>query len=477
MIYDVVIAGAGVIGGMLARELSKYRLNICILEKENDVACGASKANSGIIHGGYDPEPGTLKAKLNTAGVQKLYATAKELNVPYKNNGSMICAFGAQEDATVEMLYQRGLTNGIDDMEILSGDEARKMEPHLSGEVSSVLHVKNAGIICPYQLTIAAVGNAMDNGAELKLNFEIDRIEKTDDGFAVTSADGEQVIGKYLINCAGTGSDCVAQLAGDDTFTIIPRSGEYMLMDKVEGSRVSHTIFQVPTVDGKGILVTPTADGNLLIGPTATAVQGGNHTQTTPEGLAMVQKLALKSVPSVNLRSVITSFTGVRASVAGGDFIIGFSESVKDLIHVAAIDSPGLTCCVAIAEYVVSLMKKAGIALIENENFNPNRQDVHAFHKMTDEEKNAYIQQNPAFGKIVCRCEGISEGEILQALRLNPPAQDVDGVKRRTRSGMGRCQGGFCGPTVMKLIAESLGIPKEQVTKSGKGSQIVSGKR
>lgn len=477
MNYDVIIAGAGVIGGMLARELSKYRFNICILDKENDVACGASKANSGIIHGGYDPEPGTLKAKLNTAGVEKLYAVAEELCVPYRKNHSMVCAFGEQEDATVEMLYQRGLTNGITDLEILTGDDARKIEPQLSEKVSSVLHVKNAGIICPYQLTIAAVGNAMDNGADLKLNFEIDRIEKTEDGFTVTSVDGERVTGKYLINCAGTGSDRIAKLAGDESFAIIPRSGEYLLMDKAEGTRVSHTIFQVPTVDGKGILVTPTADGNLLIGPTATAVQGGSDTQTTPEGLAAVQRLALKSVPSVNLRSVITSFTGVRASVAGGDFIIGFSESVENLVNIAAIDSPGLTCCVAIAEYVVSLMEQSGITLEKNTSFDPNRQDAHEFHKMTDEEKNAYIQQHPEFGKIVCRCEGISEGEILQALRMNPPARDVDGVKRRTRSGMGRCQGGFCGPTVMKLIAQELRIPKEQVTKSGKGSEIVSGKR
>lgn len=477
MMYDIVIAGAGVIGGMLAREFGKYRLRICILEKENDVACGASRANSGIIHGGYDPEPGTLKAKLNAAGVEKLYTAAEELCVPHRKNRSMVCAFGAQEDATVEMLYRRGLENGITDLEILTGEEARKIEPNLSENVSTVLHVKNAGIICPYQLTIAAIGNAMDNGAELKLNFEINKIEKTVAGFVVTSADGEQVTGKYLINCAGAGSDLVARLAGDESFTIIPRAGEYLVMDKAEGSRVDHTIFQVPTVDGKGILVTPTADGNLLVGPTATAVQGSNSTQTTPEGLAAVQRLALKSVPGVNLRSVITSFAGVRASVAGGDFIIGFSKAVENFINVAAIDSPGLTCCVAIAEYVVSLVKQKGIPLEPNTEFVPNRQDVHAFHKMTNAEKNAFIRQNPAFGKIVCRCEGISEGEILQALRMNPAARDVDGVKRRTRSGMGRCQGGFCGPAVMKLIAQELGIPKEQVTKSGKGSQIVSGKR
>ena len=477
MVYDVLIAGAGVIGGMLARELSKYQLKICILERSNDVGCGASSANSGIVHGGYDPEPGTLKAKLNTVAVDKLYQAADELHVPYTRNGSMVCAFGEEEDVSVRELYQRGQINNIPNLAILSGDEAREIEPQLSKNVTSVLHVKNAGIICPYQLTVAAVGNAMDNGVDLKLNFEITEIKKRDGLFEVLSQKGNCVSGKYFINCAGAASDKVSAMAGDSSFTIIPRAGEYMLMDKVEGTRVKHTIFQVPTAEGKGILVSPTVDGNLLLGPTAVAVANGDCTQTTPKGLNAVQTLALKSVPSVNLRSVITSFCGVRASTAGGDFIIGFSKHTENLINVAAIDSPGLTCCVAIAQYVTELMAQAGIVLEPNLTFDPTRQDPHAFQKMNDEEKNEYIQKYPEFGQIVCRCESISEGEILQALRMNPPAPDVDGVKRRTRSGMGRCQGGFCGLHVMKLIAREQGISMEQVTKCGEGSQIVTGKR
>jgi glycerol-3-phosphate dehydrogenase len=477
MVYDVIIAGAGVIGGMLARELSKYQLRICILEKENDVACGASRANSGIIHGGYDPEPGTLKAKFNTVGVGKLYQAADELNVPYIKNGSMVCAFGENEDEIVRTLYQRGLENQIAELEILSGEAARMLEPQLSKEVTSVLHVRNSGIICPYQLTIAAVGNAMDNGVDLKLNYDIVRIERNDTTYFIHSADGHFIEGKYLINCAGTGSDRIAKLARDDSFTIIPRSGEYLLLDKAEGTRVHRTIFQVPTAEGKGILVSPTVDGNLLLGPTATVVQDGSCTPTTQAGLETVQRLALKSVPTVDLRSVITSFSGVRASTSGSDFVIGFSDKVQNLLNVAAIDSPGLTCCVAIAEYVVDLLRQSGVELISNPSFNPRRQDVHNFQKLSDDEKNTYIQNNPEFGKIVCRCEGITEGEILQALRMNPPARDLDGVKRRTRSGMGRCQGGFCGPYVMQLIAQELKIPKEKVTKCGDGSQIVIGKR
>ena len=475
--FDIVIAGGGVIGGMVAREMTKYKLSVCIVEKENDVACGASKANSGIVHGGYDPEPDTLKAKMNTLGVEKLFETAEKLHVPIVRNGSMVCAFNAKEDETVKELYKRGLVNKTPNMQILTGDEARKIEPNLSQAITSVLWVRNAGIVCPYDLTIAAVGNAMDNGAELKLNFEIVQVEKTQGNFVITSQDGETVEAKYLINCAGCGSDKVAKLCGDDSFAIIPRGGEYLLLDKAEGQCVSHTIFQCPSVEGKGILVSPTVDGNLLAGPTAGVVASAESKEITQAGIDAVTRLAAKSVPSVQFRNVITSFAGVRSSEKNGDFIIGFSEKTENLLHVAAIDSPGLTSCVAIAEYVVEIMKNAGVKLEENPSFDGTREDPHAFRKMTDEEKNAYIQENPAYGKIVCRCETVSEGEIRYALRTNPPACDIDGVKRRTRSGMGRCQGGFCGPYVMKLIAEERGIPMETVTKKGKGSEMVVGRR
>jgi len=475
MIYDVLIAGAGVTGAMVARELSRYQLSVCLLEKENDVACGASKANSGIVHGGFDPEPGTLKAKMNTEGIGLLYEAAKMLHVPCINNGSMVCAFGAEEEPAVEELYERGITNGIGGMSILSGEEARKIEPNLSEKITKVLLIPSAGIICPYDLTIAAVGNAMDNGVELKRNFEIKQIVKNEN-FSVTSADGEMVEGRYFVNCAGCHADKVADMVGDRFYDIIPRAGEYMLLDKVEGQRVSHTIFQVPSKEGKGILVSPTVDGNLLTGPTASQVASPEHKETTVSGLDMVQRLAAKSVPSVNFRQVITSFSGVRSSVKGGDFIIEESKKVKGFVHVAAIDSPGLTSCVAVAKYAVNILKDSGLALTEKENWDGTREDTHAFRKMDDDEKNAYIKEHPAYGKIVCRCETVSEGEIRDAIRRNPQAWDIDGVKRRTRSGMGRCQGGFCSPYVMKLIAEELNIPMETVTKTGRGSEPLIGK-
>ena len=476
MRYDVAIIGAGVIGGMVARELSRYQLKVCLLEKENDVATGASRANSGIIHGGYDPEPGTLKAKMNTEGIGLLYEAARELNVHHQNNGSMICAFGTpEEEATVEELYQRSLINGINCVRVISGDEARAMEPNLSEQVSKVLYVPNAGIICPYDLTIAAIGNAMDNGVELKRNFRVSSIEKGE-CFTVTSQDGEILEAARLVNCAGGYSDKIAEMAGDGFFTIIPRSGEYMLLDKTEGSRVKHTIFQVPSVEGKGILVTPTADGNLLTGPTATKVATPDSTQITPEGIATISRFAAKSVPSVNFRQVITSFSGVRSSEKNGDFIIKESEKVPGLVHAAAIDSPGLTSCVAIARMVVGILENTGVSLAPKAEWNGSRENTRAFREMTDEEKDAFIKANPDYGKIVCRCEQVSEGEIRAAIRRNPAAWDIDGVKRRTRGGMGRCQGGFCSPYVMKLIAREHGIPTEEVTKCGKGSEPLIGK-
>ncbi len=475
--YDVVIIGAGVIGGMLARQLSRYRLGVCLVEKGNDVALGASKANSGIVHGGYDPEPDTLKARMNTEGIEKLYAAARELNVPCINNGSFVCAFGTEEeeDALRELL-ERGRINGIEGLSLISGDEARRREPMLSEQVSMVLDVPNAGIICPYELTVAAVGNAMDNGTELKLNFEVSAITRENGVFTVTAADGATVQARYVVNCAGAYSDRVAAMVREESFTIIPRAGEYMLLDKNEGARVSHTIFQVPTKEGKGILVSPTVDGNLLTGPTASKVDGPDDNVTTPAGLAVVERLAAKSVPSVNFRQVITSFTGVRSSEKNGDFIIRPAKDVEGMLHVAAIDSPGLTSCVAIADYAIEQLRDMGLETVENPDFDGHRADPHAFRKMNDEEKDAYIKQNPAFGKIVCRCETVSEGEILDAIRRNPGARDIDGVKRRTRSGMGRCQGGFCMPYVMRLIAKERGVPMESVTKKGKGSEQLIGK-
>ncbi|MBQ6845961.1 MAG: FAD-dependent oxidoreductase, partial [Oscillospiraceae bacterium] len=301
-------------------------------------------------------------------------------------------------------------------------------------------------------------------------------IENTGDFFEITALSVERICAKYIINCAGGYSDRIAALIGDDSFKIIPRAGEYMLLDKAEGTRVSHTIFQVPSEEGKGILVSPTADGNLLTGPTASEVKTPGNTETTVSGLDAVRLLSLKSVPSIDFRQVITSFSGVRASESRGDFIISSSANSERFINVAAIDSPGLTCCVSIARYVINILNNTSLSLEKKEVWNGLRKDTHYFEKMSDGEKDEYIKSNPDFGKIICRCEKISEGEIREAIRTNPPARDVDGIKRRTRSGMGRCQGGFCLPNVMRILADEMNLSIEDITKSGKNSHYIIGK-
>ena len=473
MIYDVVIIGAGVVGAMLARNLSRYQLRVCLLEKENDVAMGASKANSGIIHGGYDPEPGTMKALLNTRGVEPLFRAAEELDVPCRRNGSMVCAFSPEEEATLEQLYRRGQENGTSNLKILTGEEARKLEKRLSKAVTKVLHVPNAGIISPYELTVAAAGNAMDNGVDLYRNFCVTGICR-EEVFTVTAATGEEVQSRFLVNCAGGYADGIAKLVGDDFFTLIPRAGEYLLLDKNQGEQVGHTLFPCPTKNGKGILISPTVHGNLLLGPTATVVTAPDSCDTTEEGLAQVAKLAGKTVPSVDLRQVITSFTGVRASVKTGDFILEASRRIPGLVHAAAIDSPGLTCSVSIAEALTAILAREGLSLRHKDKWNGRRVSPCRFRELTEEEKNIWIQKDPAYGRVVCRCEQVTEGEIRDAIRQNPPALDMDSIKRRTRSGMGRCQGGFCGPYVMQLLSRERQIPMEQVTKSGMGSYMVT---
>ena len=474
MVYDVTVIGAGVVGSMLARELSRYRLSVCVVEKENDVACGASRANSGIVHGGFDPVPGTMKAKMNTAGVPLLYEAAAQLHVPCINNGSLVCAFSEEEIRSLEALMGRASQNGIKGVRLISGYEARTMEPQLSEEVVAALYAPNAGIVCPYEMTIAAMGNAMDNGVELLRNFAVVNIVRKDNEITVTAKDGREISTRYVVNCAGAYADKIAEMTGDVGYTIIPRAGEYMLLDKTEGKRAKFTLFQVPSKAGKGILVSPTVDGNLLVGPTAIQVNSPENRDTTPEGLAMVNRLSRRTVPGLDLRQVITSFSGVRATEKGDDFVLKASEKTEGVIHAIGIDSPGLTCCVSIARYLVELLEKAGLITKEKLDWNGQRPDPHAFRHMSFAEKDAFIKENPAYGKIVCRCETVTEGEILAAIRRNPQAVDVDGVKRRTRSGMGRCQGGFCGPYVMELLAKEQGVTLKEVTKSGEGSYMVA---
>ncbi len=471
--YDVAIIGAGVVGGMIARELSRYNLRTVILEKENDVAMGATKANSAIVHAGFDAKVGSLKAKLNVKGSEMMEQVAKELGVKYQRNGSLVIGFSKEDLKTVEELYERGNANGVRDLAILDQEQLRAIEPNIGKNATCALHAPTGAIICPYELALAAIGNAMDNGADLKLAFEVRSIEQRDGAFEISSAD-QSVSARYVVNAAGVYSDSVARMVGDASFTVHPRRGEYILLDKECGGLVSHTIFRTPSKMGKGILVSPTVDGNLLTGPTSVDMEDKADKSTTSEGFAHVIKETAENVEGVPFGKTITSFCGLRAVGSTGDFII--TSPVKGFVNAAGIESPGLSSAPAIAEYIVDMLRDGGLALEENKNFNPTRRPMHYFREASIEEKNAIIAKDNSFGKIVCRCETVTEGEILEAIRTNPRPLDLDGVKRRTRSQMGRCQGGFCSPRIVELLSRELGIAYEEVTKFGGESVINFGK-
>ena len=469
--YDIIVIGGGVIGGCILRELSKYCLRICLVEKDDDVATGQSRANSGIVHAGFDAEEGTLKAKFNLAGNGMMPAYCKELGVKYERNGSLVVAFSEEEMHTLGRLKARGENNGVEGLIILPAEELRELEPNVSPRALGALYAPSGGIVCPYGLTIAAIGNAMDNGAELETNFHVTAIAKNKDGsFKVTAEDGREVEAKILINCAGLGSGRIASLAGDESVKVFPRKGEYILLDRESGNYVNHTVFTAPTKMGKGVLVSRTVDGNIIVGPTAEEKDG---TETSASGLELLMAKAKETFPDIPFCNTITSFAGVRAYAAEHDFIVEESKTVKGLINVAGIDSPGLTSAPAIAEYVAEELVGKMLLPEVKADFNGTRTPEHFFKTLGAEEKNAIVRRDPAYGKIVCRCEQVTEGEIIRAIRENPPAKSVDAVKRRTRAGMGRCQGGFCQPHVAEILARELNIPFEQVTKSGKGSELV----
>ena len=470
--YDITVIGAGVVGGMIARTLAKYDLRICILEKENDVAMGATKANSAIVHAGFDAKEGSLKARMNVRGSEMMEAVTRELGVRYERNGSLVVAF-ENEREEVEAIYRRGLANGVKGLRILEREELFRLEPNLNPDLSCALLAETGAIVCPYELTIAAVGNAMDNGAELLCHFRVDGIEKAEHGYRITAADGRTVETKYVINSAGLYADRIAAMTGDADFDVHPRRGEYMLLDKECGAFTKHTIFHTPTKMGKGVLVSPTVDGNLLVGPTATDIKDKEDTSTTTEGFAQIFAKAGDNAKDIPFFKVITSFCGLRAVGSTGDFIIRLRDGVVTL---AGIESPGLSSAPAIAEYVEELLLADGLAATPRAGYVPTRRAAHYFRELSIEEKNEIIRRDPRYGRIVCRCEGVTEGEIVEAIHRNPPATDLDAVKRRTRSGMGRCQGGFCSPTIVALLAKEHGVPFESVTKFGGASVLNYGK-
>ncbi len=471
MKYDVAVVGAGVVGALISRELSKYDIRVALLEKCNDVAMGTTKANSAIVHGGFDAANGTLKAKLNVRGTELMPKLCADMAVPYRNNGSLVLAFSEEEMEHVRTLYERGVKNGVPKLSVLDKAQVKALEPHVSDEVVGALLSETAGIVCPYELTIAATEVAVTNGVEFIRNCAVEAIKVTADGFLLATTQGE-ITAKYVVNAAGIHTDDIARMIGDDSISLVARKGEYYLLDKSFGFMADHTIFQCPNKMGKGVLVTPTVDGNLLIGPSALDVEDKEDVDTTPQGLEFIVEKAKKSVPTLNIRGAITSFAGMRAHPVTDDFIIGFSAKNDCFLNVAGIESPGLSAAPAIAEMVAGLLKEKA-DWQEKKDCVLTRKAPVRFRHMTKSEREALIAKNKAYGRIICRCETITEGEILDAIHAPAGARDVDGVKRRTRAGMGRCQGGFCGSKVVEILSRELNMPMNEITKFGGNSKIL----
>ena len=486
MIYDIAIIGAGIVGASIAREVSKYKLNICLIEKADDVSCGTSKANSGIVHAGYDPEPGTLMAKLNVQGNAMYPQWAEELHFDYKKIGSLVIAFSEADMAHIKKLYDRGIKNGVPGMKILNHDELLAMEPNVNEEACGALLAESAGIVSPYQATWAIAENAVQNGVKLFTESEVHGITRPDasegDGNWIIHTGNSDIEACCVINAAGLFADKISEMAGARKFKIKPRRGEYFLLDSNCASLANHTLFQPPDELGKGVLVTPTVDGNILVGPTAGASNTKDDTSTTKEGQDLVFEKSSKTLNDIPRRNIINSFAGIRAIAMNedgspvNDFIIEEDADAKRFINVAGICSPGLTAAPAIGVYVTELVEKAGIKLEPNKDFIAVRKGIESFKNATKERKEQLIEENPLYGRIICRCEMITEAEIVQAVRSPVGAKDLDGVKRRTRAGMGRCQGGFCSPRVTEIISRERGIPMTSVTKNGGCSYILNSK-
>jgi glycerol-3-phosphate dehydrogenase len=474
MQYDVAVIGCGVVGAAVAYTLSKYKISVIVLEAENDVADISTKANTGILHAGYDPEPGSQMAKLNVDGVRMARELCEKLDVPVIWPGTFVVAFSDAEMQTVKELYDRGVANGIKDMEILDARRVHGMEPNLSPEIKSALFAPTSGVIYPWEYALAFIETAIRNDADLRRNFRVaDIIKQEPSGYVLKSVSGELVRAKYVVNAAGLYSDFIHNLVSPPAFKILPARGEYFLLDTTEGNLVKHVIFQCPTDKGKGILVSPTARGNLIVGPNAVPGEK-DDVKVTRSGLDYVEEYAKKSVPSLDLRTSIRNFAGVRANNDKNDFIISEAENAKGFIDLAGIKSPGLTSAPAIALECLDLLTKCGLPLEEKKSYVDTRKRIR-FSELSVAEKQELVRKSPLYGRVICRCETITEGEIIDALRGPVPPVSVDGVKRRCGTGMGRCQGGFCGPRVMEILINERHISYKDLLKDKTGSFMLTG--
>lgn len=471
--YDIVVIGCGVVGATVCYELSKYDLNVLVLEKEIDVADGTTKANSGILHAGYDPKPKTLMAKLNVLGSKLIKEAVKKLDIQYRECGSLVLAFNEEDEKVLEELLDNGIKNGVEDLKIIEKEEVFKLEPNINRTVTKALYSKGAGVIDPFELCIALSQVAISNGVKIKLNSEVVKISKEDDIFTIQTKNNDTYKSRYIINAAGLNSDKVHNMVCEKEFEIKPSKGEYFLLDKSQKNLVNHVIFQCPSKCGKGVLIAPTAHGNIIIGPNAQLNTPIDDKSTTIEGLNEVKEKIKKTIENIPYWDNINNFAGLRANSTESDFIIREAKSCKKFIDLAGIKSPGLASSMGIANMCLDILKDIGLNFKKKENYIDKRK-VFRLRNLTDEERFEKIKENPLYGNIICRCITVSEGEIIDALKMPLPPRTLGAVKKRTGAGMGRCLGGFCGPKILNIISEHLNIPKEEVYNTCYGSFIVT---
>lgn len=478
MAFDIIIIGAGVIGCAIARELSMYEYKVLVLEKEEDVCCGASKANSGIIHAGYDAAYTTLKAALNIQGNQRMRQLSHDLDIPFEQNGSLVVAYEEADIERLQRLYENGVKNGVERLQIMSGLEAESLEPNIRKGVKAALYAPTAGVVDPFEMTLAFAENAVSNGVEFRFCEEVVKIRKgvythENSNYSYEISTKSKIFyTRIVINAAGVYGDYIHNMVVTKKIQLDVIKGEYCLYDKTRGREVNRTIFSMPGPMGKGILVTRTSHNNLLVGPTAVAVEDKEGVETTREGIQEVIYKGGCLVNSINERDMITSFAGLRATGQWGDFFIEECKESKGFIDVIGICSPGLTSAPAIGIMVTEMV--LNILYSEKKSHVYTKRKRHPwFYELTEVEKQQWIQRDEAYGKVVCRCETITEGDIITAIHGLVGARSLDGVKRRTRAQSGRCQGGFCTPAILKILARELHIPIEEVTKKGRESFIV----
>lgn len=471
--YDVIIIGAGVTGCAVARYLSRYQGSALVLERAEDVCCGTSKANSAIIHAGFDAAHGSLMAKMNVQGSRMLPELAKELDFPFRTNGSLVVCMSEEDMPRLRSLYENGVKNGVEGLEIVDAQRLHELEPNVSKNAVAALWAPTGGIVCPFNMTIALAENANANGVDFRFNTKVTGFTRGEEGWTVHTEQGDFQT-RYVVNAAGVYADVLHNMVSARKLHITPRRGDYCLLDRQVGGFVSHTVFQLPGKLGKGVLVSPTVHGNIIVGPTAIDIEDRDGTNTTAAGLEELIAKAGISVDNLPIRQTITSFAGLRAHEDHHEFVIGEAEDAPGFVDCAGIESPGLTSAPAIGLTVAELLREK-LGLRKKEDFIATRKGLLDPKSLTKEAYQALIRENPAYGQIICRCEQVTEGEIIDAIRRPLGARSLDGVKRRTRAGMGRCQAGFCSPRVLEILARELGVSQAEITKCGGASRLIVG--